>query len=340
MNKETTTIVKKLLATPQKIVVIGHKNPDGDAVGSCLGLSFFLKSLGHSSTVIMPNDFPDFLKWMPGVDAILIYDKETQKCKEILEATNLIFTLDFNSLDRVGDLQTPLENSKAQFVMIDHHQQPAEYAIATYSDVSMSSTSEMVYHFMEALGKIEKLSKKIATNLYTGIMTDTGSFRFPSTTPTTHRIIAKLVETGAQGAIIHQNIYDTNSPERMKLLGVALNNLNILSDYNTAFITLSQKELDEHSFKKGDTEGFVNYALSVKGIVFAAIFIENKQENIVKMSFRSKGDFSVNDFARNHYSGGGHINAAGGKSSLSLNKTITDFISILLRYKNELTHAF
>lgn len=339
MDEKTTEIVKKLLAKPQQIVVIGHKNPDGDAVGSCLGLSIFLNSLGHSATVVMPNDFPDFLKWMPGVDNIVIYEKETQRSADFLEQADLIFTLDFNSLDRVGDLQTPLEKSNAKFVMIDHHQQPADYAVATYSDVSMSSTSEMVFHFMDALGQTEKLSKEIATNLYTGIMTDTGSFRFSSTTPTTHRIVANLIEAGAEGDIIHQNIYDTNSSERMKLLGVALNNLNILTEYNTAYITLTQKELDENNFKKGDTEGFVNYALSVKGIVFAAIFIENKQENIVKMSLRSKGDFSVNDFARNHYSGGGHNNAAGGKSSHSLNKTVTEFISILPRYKDELTHA-
>ncbi|SDW33434.1 phosphoesterase RecJ domain-containing protein [Aequorivita viscosa] len=339
MDKKTTQIVKELLVKPQNIVVVGHKNPDGDAIGSCLGLSFLLNSLGHKATVLMPNDFPDFLKWMPGVDDIIIYEKETQKSLDILEQTDLIFTLDFNSLDRVGDLQKPLENSKAQFVMIDHHQQPAAYAVATYSDVSMSSTAEMVFHFIEAIGKSEMLSKEIATNLYTGIMTDTGSFRFPSTTPTTHRIVARLIEAGAESATIHQNVFDTNSAERLKLLGVALNNLNILPDYNTAYITLSQKELDEHNFKKGDTEGFVNYALSVSGVVFAVIFIENKHENIVKMSLRSKGDFSVNHFARNHYSGGGHNNAAGGKSSQSLNKTVTEFISILPRYKDELTHA-
>jgi len=339
MNKETTQIVEKLLASPQNIVIVGHKNPDGDAVGSCLGLSFFLKSLGHSTTVVMPNDFPDFLKWLPGCEEILIYEKEVQKADEIFETAAVIFTLDFNSLDRVGDLQTVLEKATAKFVMIDHHQQPADYATATYSDVKMSSTSEMVFHFMDALGNSDKLSKEIAINLYTGIMTDTGSFRFSSTSPTTHRVAAKLIEAGAQSAIINQNVYDTNSPERMKLLGVALNNLVILPEFHTAYITLTQKDLDDHNFKKGDTEGFVNYALSVKGVVFAVIFIENKQENIVKISFRSKGYFSVNDFARNYYNGGGHINAAGGKSSQDLNKTISEFISILPRYKNDLINA-
>ncbi|WP_042492472.1 DHH family phosphoesterase [Aequorivita sublithincola] len=339
MNKETTQIVEKLLASPQKIVIVGHKNPDGDAVGSCLGLSFFLKSLGHNATVIMPNDFPDFLKWMPRCEEIGIYEKEVQKSTEIVNASDIIFTLDFNSLDRVGDFEGVLKAASAKFVMIDHHQQPADYAVATYSDVKMSSTSEMVYHFMDALGEADKLSKEIAINLYTGIMTDTGSFRFSSSSPTTHRVAAKLIEAGAESAIINQKVYDTNSPERMKLLGVALNNLVILPEMHTAYITMTQKELDDHNFKKGDTEGFVNYALSVKGVVFAAIFIENKQESIVKISLRSKGDFSVNDFARNHYSGGGHINAAGGKSSQDLNNTINEFISILPRYKNELTDA-
>tara|TARA_R110002020_G_scaffold197655_2_gene398754 strand:+ start:372 stop:1397 length:1026 start_codon:yes stop_codon:yes gene_type:complete len=340
MNKDTTEAVQKLLTSPKKVVIVGHKNPDGDAVGSCLGLSFFLKSSGHNTTVVMPNDFPDFLKWLPGCENIIIYEKVVQKTGEIFDNADLIFTLDFNSLDRVGgELQAVLENATAKFVMIDHHQQPADYAVATYSDVKMSSTSEMVYHFMDALGQADKLSKEIAVNLYTGIMTDTGSFRFSSTSPTTHRVAAKLIEAGAESAIINQNVYDTNSPERMKLLGVALNNLVILPELHTAYITLTQKELDDHNFKKGDTEGFVNYALSVKGVVFAVIFIENKQESIVKISFRSKGNFSVNDFARNYYSGGGHINAAGGKSSQDLNKTISEFISILPRYKNELTDA-
>ena len=337
MNKDTTEAVQKLLASPQKVVIVGHKNPDGDAVGSCLGLSFFLKSLGHNTTIVMPNDFPDFLKWMPGCEEIIIYEKEVQKTGEIFYNADLIFTLDFNSLDRVGvELQTILENATAKFVMVDHHQQPADYAVATYSDVKMSSTSEMVYHFMNALGQADKLSKEIAVNLYTGIMTDTGSFRFSSTSPTTHRVAAKLIEAGAESAIINQNVYDTNSPERMKLLGVALNNLVILNELHTAYITLTQKELDDHHFKKGDTEGFVNYALSVKGIVFAAIFIENKQESIVKISLRSKGDFSVNEFSRKHYNGGGHTNAAGGRSLQSLNKTVTQFISILPDYTEEL----
>lgn len=339
MDKESIKIVQDLLATSKKIVIVGHKNPDGDAVGSCLGLSFLLKSLGHSTQVIMPNDFPDFLKWLPGVEGVIVYEKEVEKSSVLIKEADLIFTLDFNSLERVGDLEPVLRKSDAKFIMIDHHQQPEDYAVASFSDVSMSSTAEMVFHFMEALGRKDKLNKNIAVNLYLGILTDTGSFRYAATSPTTHRVAAQLLEAGAESASIQQSVYDTNSPDRMKLLGVALSNLNILFDFNTAYITLTQKELDDHNFKRGDTEGFVNYALSIKGIVFAAIFIENAKENIVKISFRSKGTFSVNDFARNHYDGGGHINAAGGKSSQSLNKTISEFISILPRYKDELAHA-
>ncbi|OAB78588.1 DHH family phosphoesterase [Cochleicola gelatinilyticus] len=336
MNLETTATVQTLLSTPKKIVITGHKNPDGDAIGSCLGLYFFLKANGHDAQVIMPNDFPDFLKWLPGIDTLIIHEKEVEKSTERIENADLIFTLDFNALNRVGDLQPLLEKSTAKFIMIDHHQQPDAYAVATYSDVRMSSTCEMVYHFIDALGGNQQISKAIATLLYTGIMTDTGSFRFSSTTPVTHKVIAHLLEAGANNAAIHQNVYDTNSPDRMRLLGVALKNLQIFPEYKTAFITLSQKELDTHNFKKGDTEGFVNYALSVKGVRFAVIFIENKQESIVKISLRSKGDFSVNEFSRKHYNGGGHTNAAGGRSLQSLNKTITHFISILPDYTEEL----
>ena len=300
MKEETLKTVIEVLQKSKQIAIVGHKNPDGDAVGSCLGLFHFLKNRGFNVKVVMPNDFPDFLKWLPGCDTIINFEKHLEEV---------------------------------------HHQQPDDYAIATYSDVTMSSTCEMVYHFIEKLEGKNEITPEIATNLYAGIMTDTGSFRFPATSATTHRVIAHLIECGANNSEIHQNIYDTNSPDRMKLLGVALNNMTILSEYNTAYITLSQKELDDHNFKKGDTEGFVNYPLSIEGIIFAVIFIENKQESITKISFRSKGTFSVNEFARSHYNGGGHTNAAGGKSDATLTETVSEFISILPHYKNALNHV-
>jgi len=220
--------------------------------------------------------------------------------------------------------------------MIDHHQAPDDYALVTYSDVSKSSTCEMVYEFINYLGDIDTITAEMANVLYTGIMTDTGSFKFKSTTSRTHIIIADLIEKGAQNTAIHRQIYDTNSPSRLHLLGCALKNMVILEQYRTAYITLSQDELDRYQFKKGDTEGFVNYGLTLEGIIFALIFIENKEEGIIKISLRSVGEFSVNEFSRKHFEGGGHTNAAGGKSDESMEQTIQNFLGYLEAYKKEL----
>ena len=261
MNSEEILILKQALANTSNIVIVGHKNPDGDAIGSCLGLANFLKQLEHQVTVVMPNDFPEFLKWIPETQTIINYEQHRDNVKNCLSEANLVFTLDFNALNRTGDLAQELMATNADFILIDHHQKPDDYALVTYSDVGMSSTSEMVYHFIEFMGGLNLLNKEIATQLYVGIMTDTGSFRFPATTAATHRIIAHLIEAGAPNSIIHQNIYDTNSPDRLKLLGVALNNMVMLPEYKTAYITMSQEELNNNNFKKGDTEGFVNYAI-------------------------------------------------------------------------------
>jgi phosphoesterase RecJ-like protein len=339
MKKEAIVALKKLLSSPKNIVIVSHKNPDGDAIGSSLALSLYLKAKQHRVSVIMPNDFPEFLKWMPESEAVLIYDYKAKECNEKIAAADLIFTLDFNALSRVDNMQAALEGSKADFVMIDHHQEPDDYAHFTYSDTSICATAQMVYHFIEMMEDIHLLNKNIAENLYTGIMTDTGSFRFRSTTSTTHRVVAQLIDLGVDNAKVHQNVFDANSAQRMQLLGVALQNLNILPEYKTAYITLSQEELDAHNHKKGDTEGFVNYALSVKDVVFAVIFIEHKEEGIVKMSLRSTGNFSVNEFAKKHFNGGGHKNASGGRSELPLDETVSHFIRILQDYKTQLTDA-
>ena len=336
MTEEDIYDLKQLLSSPKKIVIIPHKNPDGDAMGSTLGLYHYLKKMQHHVVVITPNDYPAFLKWMPSEDKVLKYDSDSEKANAMIENAELIFTLDFNALNRIGDMEAPVTNAKAIKIMIDHHQQPEDYAKFMYSDVSMSSTSEMVFNFIEMLGGTEKIDADIATCLYTGIMTDTGSFKFSSTTTQTHRIIGTLIEKGADNATIHNNVYDTFSYDQIQLLGCALKNLKVLPDYKTAYITLSQEELNQYNFKKGDTEGFVNYGLALEGIVFSAIFIENLQEKIIKISLRSKGDFSVNELARKHFEGGGHINAAGGKSELSLKETVDKFISILPAYKKVL----
>jgi phosphoesterase RecJ-like protein len=336
MNLEDITAVKGLLTIPQQIVIIPHKNPDGDAIGSTLALWHYLNNSGQTATIVSPNDFPKFLKWMPGNEKILNFENKNQQAKKALDEATLIFTLDFNHLGRTGQLESVLESSAATFIMIDHHQAPSDYATVTYSDVTMSSTCEMVYNFIEFLEDTDKITPAIANCLYTGILTDTGSFKFRSTTSQTHQVVANLIEKGADNTAIHNKIYDTNSPSRLQLLGVALNNMVILQEYRTAYITLSQAELDSYNYQKGDTEGFVNYGLTLEGIRFAVIFIENTEEGIIKISFRSEGDFSVNQFARNHFNGGGHDNASGGKSDISLEETAQHFVSLLEQYKEKL----
>ena len=336
MNLADVAQLKELLLQSSDIVIVPHKNPDGDAIGASLGLQHFLGTLGKNAVIIVPNEFPKFLKWMPGSDAILNFEKKNGVALELLEKADLVFTLDFNELSRTGRMEPFLTRATAKFVMIDHHQQPSTYADITYSDVSMSSTCEMVYNTIEAFGAADTITKEIATCLYTGIMTDTGSFKFSATTSRTHRVVAQLIDKGAENMRIHQQVFDANSPARLRLLGVALNNLVILEEFRTAFITLRQEELDQHNYSKGDTEGFVNYGLTLEGIIFAAIFIENKEEGIIKISFRSAGDFSVNHFARAHFEGGGHTNAAGGRSTVTMEETTIKFTALLPQYKQQL----
>lgn len=336
MNSADITTVKSILSQPQNIVIVPHRNPDGDAMGSCLGLSGFLRAKGHTVQVVAPNDYPKFLKWMPGNDDVINFERENPKAKEAIDNASVIFTLDFNDLSRVGQMESSLQEAKADFIMIDHHQQPGDYAKVTYSDVTMSSTCEMVYNFIAFLGDTDCIDADMATNLYTGIMTDTGSFKYRSTSSKTHRVVAELIDKGADNMTIHQEVFDTNSPSRLHLLGVALSNMVIIPEYRTAYITLTQDELDQYNFKKGDTEGFVNYGLTLDGIIFAAIFIENREEGIIKISFRSVGEFSVNEFAREYFNGGGHNNAAGGRSETSMEDTISKFNDILKTYKDKL----
>jgi len=338
MTQQDIEHIKQLLGSPKQIVIVPHKNPDGDAMGSTLGLYHYLKKFNHEVTVISPNDYPDFLKWIPGENTVLKHDSQTRGSNNLILKADIIFTLDFNALHRTGNMESVLSESKALKIMIDHHQAPDDYAKYIFSDISMSSTCEMVYLFIDKLGDTEKIDTHIATCLYVGIMTDTGSFRFSCTTSQTHRIAANLIEKGANNSQIHNNVYDTNTYEKLQLLGCALNNLKIIPESRTAYITLSQEELNKYNYKKGDTEGIVNYGLSLNNIILAAIFIEDKQEGIVKISFRSKGNFSVNEFSRAHFEGGGHTNAAGGKSYSSLNDTVEKFISILPTYNKALNN--
>ena len=340
MNEADFQRLKEVLSAPKKVAIVTHRNPDGDAYGSSLGLYWFLVKTGHEVTVVSPNDCPEFLKWLPGQDQIEIFEANKERGKKILHAAELVFTLDFNAFHRLGELMEPvMEEIKPVYVMIDHHQQADDYADFSFVDSSMSSTSEMVYQFIERLGQEELIDKDIASCLYTGILTDTGSFRFPATTSATHRVVANLLDKGANNAVIYNRIHDVNTYNRMQLLGRALDNMVVLDRFHTAYITLSQNELNRYKFQRGDTEGFVNYALSIKNVMFAAIFIEDKKQKIIKISLRSVGEFSVNEFSRMHFNGGGHVNAAGGRSDLSLSETVKKFVDILPSLTNELTFS-
>ncbi|WP_310558130.1 bifunctional oligoribonuclease/PAP phosphatase NrnA [Flavobacterium sp.] len=333
MKIQDIQTIQELLSTPKKIAIIPHRSPDGDAMGSTLGLYHFLLKNNQYPVVISPNEFPDFLAWMPGSETVKVFEKDKKKCTNLLEEAELIFTLDFNALHRVGEMEKVLEKLVVPFVMIDHHQSPDDYAAVTYSDTNFGSTCEMLYHFIAALGKTADIDKTIGTCIYTGILTDSGSFRFPKTTGTTHRIIADLIDLGVENSEIPALLYDNSSYDRLQLLGRALQNMKILMEHKTTYTTLTQQELDHFNYIKGDTEGIVNYGLSIKGIVFTAIFIENAEEKIIKISLRSQGDFDVNLFAREHFNGGGHRNAAGGKSEASMEETVMKFENLVSKLK-------
>ncbi|WP_439127348.1 DHH family phosphoesterase [Polaribacter sp.] len=332
--------LKKFLDKPRNIVIVGHRNPDGDAMGSTLALCHYFSKKGHQPTVVVPNEYPDFLHWLPGSDHTFRFDWQNSQAQKAIKNSDIIFLLDFNALHRVGsDMQNTLEKYENDFAMIDHHQQPDDVTYM-YSDTEICSTCQMVYQFIEMNNDLDLIDADIATCLYTGIMTDTGSFRFRSTTSKTHRIIADLIDKGAQNDKIHNNVYDANSYGRLLLLGQALSNLQILPEFKTAFITLTEAEKKKFNFEKGDTEGVVNYALSLKGIIFAAIFIEDTEQQIIKISFRSKGSFSVNKFARSYFNGGGHDNAAGGRFDGSMEEVIENFKSLLPKYTKELNVSY
>lgn len=327
MNIYDIESVKLLLEKQLKITIIPHKSPDGDAIGSCLGLYHYLLHQNQDVTIVSPDDFPDFLKWLPGVQDIVIYEKEPEKAQKQIEKSKLIFTLDFNTLKRSGALAPFLETSVASFIMIDHHQEPDDYAHITFSNPEASSTCAMIYTFIDALGDKNIIDKDIATCLYTGIMTDTGNFKYASTKSNTLKIASFLIEKGAENSKINANIYDNNSYDKLQLLSVTLKNMVFLEELRTTYMTLTEKQLAEHNFEKGDTEGFVNYGLSIKGSVLAVIFIQ--ESDFVKISFRSKNDYDVSDFSRTYFKGGGHINAAGGRFEGTIEQAVNYFLEIV-----------
>lgn len=314
-----------LLTTPRKVVITTHQKPDPDAMGSSLGLYHFLRAFGHEVTVISPTNWATWLNWMEGADKVIDFELTADKAVAALNAAEWLFCLDFNIFTRTKNLSPKLYEFKGTKILIDHHQQPDspsfDYGI---SDTSKSSTCEMVYDFIADSGHAEKINKSIAECLYAGVMADTGSFRFASTTASVHHMVAFLKERGLEHSKVHENIYDNFLENRLRFIGHILSNrMEVFYEYNTALIAISKKDLLRFQIKTGDTEGLVNFPLSIQGIKLAALVIDRDEER--KWSFRSKGGFDTNTFARKYFSGGGHFNASGGRSSDSLEKTVEHF---------------
>jgi len=330
--QENISKLKNLLSTQKQIVVTTHRGPDGDAMGSALAMFHFLKELGHIVNVIIPNLHPEFLHWMSGNKHVLVFEEDEELANKITQNADLIFLLDFNHLSRISDFSDTVSLTDVTKILIDHHQNPdTSIADIIFSDSKACSTAQMIYEIIDALGFRNYINKEIAECLYVGIMTDTGSFKYPSTNAKTHRVVSDLIEMGIDTSRIHDLIYDNSSSNRINLLGYCLyKKLLLYPKNNSAILSLSSDELDRFQFKKGDTEGFVNFALGIKGIRFAAFIVE--KEGVVKLSLRSKGNIKVNEIASKYFNGGGHVNAAGGISSVSINETIKILEEIINNY--------
>lgn len=319
-------------------LITAHSNPDGDAIGSSLALMHYFRQKGLEVHIVVPNMYPDFLAWCPGADEIIIFDKQAALAKARMEEAKLIFCLDYNAINRSGVLQEDIQKSKLPRVLVDHHPEPAtEQFNYFYYDTTKSSTAELVYNLIIDLGDKTLINKDIADNIFAGIMTDTGSFSHSINDAATFRVVAELINFGIDAEWIHRQVYDTFSENRLRLLGHAITNrMMVLEEYNTAIIHLSKEDLAEYRFQIGDTEGIVNFPLSMKKINLSVLVTEKK--DLVRLSFRSKGAFSVNDLARKHFEGGGHDNAAGGNSNQSLKETITRLLGVLPDYKEMLNY--
>ncbi len=336
MNTISFSAIKELFTAPRKILLTSHTNPDGDAIGASLAMFLFLRDLGHNVKVMVPNSFPEYLAWMEGSSEILTFEENKAQCKELLETAEIIFSLDYNHPSRLGEAEADFCNAKAIKVLIDHHVQPKKEDYQyVFTTTETSSTSELVYDFITEI-QPHGLSKSIAGCIYAGIMTDTGSFSYACNYEKTFRIVAELYKAGIDGVKINRLVYNTFSESRLRLLGFALSEkLKLLPEYATAYISLTLEELNRFNYQVGDTEDVVNYALSIKGVRFAAMFIE--RDNKIRISLRSVGDFPVNTIASEYFEGGGHKNAAGGDSYLTMEQTLEKFEKILPLYQKELT---
>ncbi len=329
-----TKELSKLFSTRENILLICHINPDGDAIGAQLALYHYIMSKGKQAGMISPNNLQEFLKWMDGADKINIFIRQRDKCKRLIEEADLIVMLDFNQPDRLGEAENLVAASKAVKVVIDHHLDPHNFADLLISDPSKCSTSELIHDLVMEIDGNWLMTKPYSEALYVGIITDTGNFEHGSYSGSTFRMAANLLESGIEKEKIHNLIYNNFSPDRMRLQGFALNQRMVLMpEYQTAYIYLSRKDLADYNYVKGDSEGFVNMPLSIKGIIFTALFIE--KDGFIKLSFRSKGDFPANKFASTYFSGGGHMNASGGDYPDTLGNTIAYFLKVLKEFYAE-----
>ena len=333
MNDLILKSVIELFSEKRNIILIPHNSPDADALGSCLALYHFFKSK-NEVTIISPNEYTEILNFLPGSNNVLVYEDNKEKCKSIFKKANVVFTLDFNSLGRARNLSSLISSSLAKIIMIDHHENPDNYADITISNSKMSSTCEMVYDFICSIDK-SKIDNKIATCIYTGIVADTGSFRFPSTTSKTLNVGSELINYGVDVTEIFEKLHNNFKFKRLKLLGSTINNFKKIEGLPVVYTSITDRDQKVNNFKKGDSEGFVNFGLSVVEILCSVLFIEKKDEGLIKISFRSKGDFKVNIFASKYFNGGGHEHASGGISKLSLKETEKKFVSDIKQYINQ-----
>ena len=314
------------------IVITAHKSADGDSIGSSLGLLHFIEKLGKKAIICHPDKAPDFLYWLDTTN-ILLMEENPEEVTAAVKKADLIFCLDYNAISRVGtEMQVLLEEATGNKIMIDHHLNPEEFPTITLSETTASSTSQLIVDLIEHSGHLDLLDEKIGTPLYLGILTDTGSFRFNSVKPRTHEVLAKILAAGVEHYLIHEKLNDNNTESRLRLQGYAMSEkLEILYDYNVAIISLSKEELDKYNYKKGDTDSLANLVLSIKGMKAAIVFTE--RDGIMKISFRSKGaENPVNLLAKEHFNGGGHANASGGMSDLTVMETLEKLKGLIPKY--------
>lgn len=324
------------LTTPRNVIITTHQKPDADAMGSSLALAHVLQQLGHKVTVVSPTNWASWLNWMSGARQVVDFESNREKVQQLIKEAEWLFCLDFNIFHRTKNLAPLLKEASCKKVLIDHHQEPDtasfDYGIST---TEKSSTCEMVYDFLMDAELGQYIGKEVAECLYSGVMTDTGSFRFPSAKSSVHAMVADLKARGLNHSQIHENLFDNFLENKLRFLGyVLMNRMDVSYEHNTALIYVTKKDLLRFQVKTGDTEGLVNYPLSIQGIRLAALVIDRDEER--KWSFRSKGDFDVNTFARRHFEGGGHFNAAGGRSSDSLELTVEHFKKVIKDYKEVL----